>query len=177
MLFVQIDSIANMATSTKESLPEDIKTQEGAALRKLLDDLKFNHQRLAKESEIGTKAYVPQLVNGRRPLNIEAAVRIANVLKVRIDDFSPRLAEIVRGAYEHVYPAPLQARMVSEPSPLWRGREFEPNRSDKSPGKWPFPRLTPDQYSMISEGGRDELEQLARGMYIEAHRSAKVSGG
>lgn len=178
MLSIQLNSIDAMATSTKESVPTDIKIQEGAALRRLLEDRKIAHQQLAEDSQIGTKAYVSQLINGHRPLNIEVAARVASMLGVRIDEFSPRLADIVRSAYEHVgrdnYPAFAGYHEVNEPRAFRLGAA---STHDKSNAPWPFAMLTPAQYGEISEGGRQELEQLARGMYMEAHRTAKVSGG
>ena len=167
-----------MAISTKESVSTDTRVQEGDALRKLIEVQKLTHQQVAEDAAVGTKAYVSQLLSGHRPLNIEVATRIARVLGVRIDAFSPRLAAIVRDAYEHVgrstYPALIDVHEVNETRAFRLGGG---SPQERPYGQWPFSILTPAQFSEISEGGREELEQLARGMYMEAHRTAKVSGG
>lgn len=182
MLFNQINSIGAMPTSTKESVPPDARAQEGEALRRLIEGKKVTHQQLADEAQVGTKAYVSQLLSGHRPLNIEVATRLAAALGVRIDAFSPRLAALVRQAYEHVgratYPALVDATLVETQAGEPRALSLNPeSRQRARPVQWPFASLTPAEYSEISEGGRADLEQLARGMHMEARRTSKVSGG
>lgn len=180
MLSTQINSIDAMAISTKETVSQDTRAQEGEALRRLIEMKKLTHLQVAETASIGTKAYISQLLSGHRPLNIEVATRVSAVLGVRIDAFSPRLASMVREAYEQVsrttYPALVDATLVEANEPRALRLGTDPG-TPRTASHWPFASLTPAQYGEISEGGREELEQLARGMYMEAHRTAKVSGG
>jgi transcriptional regulator with XRE-family HTH domain len=168
-----------MTASKKESVPQEVRTLEGEALRGLLKTQKMQQQDLAEAADIGSKSYLNQILTGLRPLNIEVAASIAAVLGVRIDSFSKRLADQIRQAHEHVErtypgheaePAPMPA--AAEPTRLLR---FEAARSERA-SAWPFRALSPAEYAEISEGGRSDLEQLARGMYMEARRLKTGAG-
>lgn len=166
--------------TTKTALAQEIKEAEGKALREILAAQKVRHQDLAREAGVGTSGYLSQLLSGERPMNIEVAASIAAALGVRIDRFSKRLADQIRQAHEHVErtytpgheaePAPMPA--AAEPSRLLR---FDAARAERA-SAWPFRALSPAEYAEISEGGRSDLEQLARGMYMEARRLKTGAG-
>lgn len=165
MLFDHMNSIAiRMATSTKEVVPEKVRADEGEALRKLIEKSPFNQATLAKESGVGSKAFVAQLTKGVRPLNLKAACQLAMKLGVKLDDFTPRLAAVVRQAYPLIRhdeaTAAAYAVMEKQPPP------FVPTSS------WPFLTVPPAMYERISPEARRELEAIARGMAIEAQAAS-----
>jgi len=163
-----------MATSTKESIPDAIRTREGQELQRLLKARNITHQQVADSSGIGTKAYISQIVNGIRPLNIDSASRLARSIGARIDDFSPRLADMVREAHAHVIKNNTAVLSVAT-----MANEADTQPLDFSGGarRWPFVHITPSEYMLISPEGRAELEAIARGMYMEASRTAKAHSG
>ena len=87
-----------MATSTKDPVPEAVRKAEGDALRRLFEQAKMSQPQVAERSGVGSKAFVSQLLTGHRPLNIEQATKIAEVIGRKIDEFSPRLANQIRAA-------------------------------------------------------------------------------
>lgn len=50
----------------------------------------------AEKYAFGTQTYVSYLLNGRRPLSLEEAIRFAKALKCEVEDFSPTLAEQIK---------------------------------------------------------------------------------
>lgn len=172
-----------MATGkSKDVVSDDVKAEEGAALQRLLNERNMTQQALAAASGIGTKAVISQLISGTRPMNIAGAAKMARVLQVAIDDFSPRLAAIVREAAALVK-SPftssngkwnLVESTTSEPIPMARVMAME---TPASPYSWPFATLTIQQYAEISPEGKAELEAFARGMFTEAARRATKSNG
>lgn len=96
-----------LATSTRE--------KEAHALKRLFGERSTVSQaKFGKEHGLGTAGMVWQYLNGHRPLNLQAAVKFAKGLGVRIQDFSPRLAAQVRAAVQDVTGTVVQAR---EPEP------------------------------------------------------------
>ncbi len=165
-----------MAESTKELVPDTVRIAEGEALRKLIEESEFNQQTLASTSGVGSKGFLWQVVSGRRPLNLEVATRLAKTLKVRIDVFSPRLADVVREAATLVLPASyLRERngdsVANAPIPISRAAEASGPRS-----QWPFTQLTPAEWAAISPGSRAEVESIVKGMAIEASKRGNIQG-
>lgn len=67
---------------------------ECAALKKLfVEKSQLSQREFAAKYQVGTSGFVWQLLNGRRPLNLEVAVKFAKALQVDISSFSPRLAK------------------------------------------------------------------------------------
>lgn len=180
-----------MATSTKDPVPEAVRKAEGDALRRLFEQAKMSQPQVAERSGVGSKAFVSQLLTGHRPLNIEQATKIAEVIGRKIDEFSPRLANQIRAAAALVDMLVLTGDTVAVPvtkstiSIDRTGIHHTPEVENKivvmngnASSTWPFQRLTPEQYKQISPEGRTELETLARGMFLEATRQlAKAQGG
>lgn len=178
-----------MATSTKDPVPDAVRKSEGDALRRLIEQAKLTQPEVAQRSGVGSKAYISQLLTGHRPLNIEQASKIAEVIGRKVDEFSPRLASAIRSAAgqiilldeahsTHKRPE-TQSLLAKEPrSDEDVARMIAASAAPTAIGRWPFERLTPEQYMQISPEGRAELETLARGMYMEAAiKPAKANGG
>lgn len=165
-----------MASTKKEVVPDAVRVLEGETLRRLMDERKVSHQALASRADLGTKAYVSQILSGHRPLNIEAASRIARTLNVKIDEFSTRISSILREATLYLDSPSLKSEsstlLANAPIPI---RTFADN-SPNAAVKWPFQHLTPSQFAHISEGSRNELEAIARGMYMESNRMGNTNG-
>ena len=165
-----------MAESTKEVVPDHIRTSEGEALRRLIDASEFSQQTLAAAAGVGSKGFLWQIVSGHRPLNLEAAAKLAKALKVKIDAFSPRLADVVRETSSLVLPAsylrePNGDSHANAPIPISRATEAPAPRS-----AWPFSSVTPAEYATISPESRAEIDAIVRGMYIEASKRGKIRG-
>jgi transcriptional regulator with XRE-family HTH domain len=84
--------------STKKSyVPEDVRLEEAKRLRKLWDDATHNTRhpltqlQFAQKYNVGTQGFVQQLLNGKRPLNLETALPFVSYLRCDIGEFSPRL--------------------------------------------------------------------------------------
>lgn len=96
-----------LATSTRE--------KEAHALKRLFEERsKVSQARFGKEHGLGTAGMVWQYLNGHRPLNLQAAVKFAKGLGVRIQDFSPRLAAQAKAVAQDATEVVLHAR---EPEP------------------------------------------------------------
>ena len=54
------------------------------------DELHLSQQNVAKEFGITNQTAISQYLNGRIPLNLEAAIKFSKVLKVRLSEISPR---------------------------------------------------------------------------------------
>jgi len=54
------------------------------------DQLHLSQQNVAKEFGITNQTAISQYLNGRIPLNLEAAIKFSKVLKVRLSEISPR---------------------------------------------------------------------------------------
>jgi len=68
--------------------------QDAARLKRLWNEKKPGTQAaFGEDYEIGNQAAVWQYLNGRIPLNVDAAQKFARGLKVDIADFSPTLAK------------------------------------------------------------------------------------
>ncbi len=63
-------------------------------------------EEFGSEYGIGSHGMVWQLLNGRRALTIEHAFAFAKGLNVKIDEFSPTIADKVRAYYQWVTPCP-----------------------------------------------------------------------
>jgi transcriptional regulator with XRE-family HTH domain len=164
-----MNSIAYMATTTKEPVPDQVRQQEGAALRLIIKNSDSSQEQLAAQTGIGTKAYLSQLLSGHRPLNIEVATRLAKALGTGIEAFSPRLALLVREAFAYVSSAPGATSPVNIHSADIR--EARPTYwQNPATDAWPFDTITPHQFHQISPHGRMEIEAIARGMFMESKR-------
>ena len=140
-------------TRNKEKVSTDDKDFEAAQLARLFDGR--NRAAFAREFELGSPALLWQYIKADRPLNIEAAIKIARGLGVPIDEFSPRLATLIRGAYPWV--AGGREADGPEPTAEVRGDRRMPSgvtyMDRRAANAWPFRnvalervrRLTPDQ--------------------------------
>ena len=77
-----------------EAHPETSHHEEEAKrLKRIFDErATMSQSAFGHEFEIGTQGMVSQYLLGRRPLNLQAAMKFARGLGVSIEDFSPRLA-------------------------------------------------------------------------------------
>lgn len=171
-----------MSESTKEVVPDSVRTAEGEALRRLMDARGLSQQTLAATSGIGSKGFLWQVVSGHRPLNLDAAAKLAKTLKVKIDDFSPRIADVVRETSALVNPAaylrePSGDAIPTAPAPQHVAQAPIPiSRGFSQRDTWPFTSLTPAEYEMISPESRAEIDAIVRGMFIEASKRGKTRG-
>jgi SOS-response transcriptional repressor LexA len=89
--------IRSIANNRDMKLSTDVRTEkEAAALRELWDARKEKRSQEAFGAEfgLGTQGMVWQYLNGKRPLNLKAAIAFATELGVKISDFSPRLEKL-----------------------------------------------------------------------------------
>lgn len=82
----------NMITKT----PEQWQIDDAARLKQIFERSGFTQEAFGSEFEIGNQAMVGQYLNAKRPLNLAAAGKFANGLKVSIDQISPTLAAQIR---------------------------------------------------------------------------------
>lgn len=155
-----------MATSDKDTVSLEVRQSEGDALN-LLILAQGGPSKVAAAADIAP-AYLTQLKQGIRPLNLKTAVALAKALGKSIDDFSPRLARTVSEALPHLRPADQGggAVVVMEPR---NDYQLTPKVD------WPFATVTPRQWALISAAGRQQLESIARGMAIEADSVKRAS--
>lgn len=75
------------------TLSEELE-QERLKLKQLFNEHSSLTQReFAKRFKLGSPANLGHYLNGRNPLNIEAAIKIAQGLGIQVSEFSPRLAK------------------------------------------------------------------------------------
>lgn len=85
-------------TSTKRTyVPDDVRLAESEKLKALWDAAgrhtqhPLTQKQFADKYQLGGQAFVQQLLNGHRPLNLETALPFVSYLRCRLEDFSPRL--------------------------------------------------------------------------------------
>jgi transcriptional regulator with XRE-family HTH domain len=126
-----------MATTSKDTVPDEVKKSEGKALKRLIELNGKGQPQIAADSEVGSKAYVSQMCTGHRPINADAAARLASALGVKIDAFSPRLADNIRDAARFVQQTgnttQLPTQKVTD-ADSWRYNVEPLNTQDQ----WPF---------------------------------------
>lgn len=154
-----------MATSDKDTVSSEVRQAEGEALN-LLVLAQGGPSKVAAAAEIAP-AYLTQLKQGVRPLNLKTAVALAKALGSRLDDFSPRLARMVAEAM------PYLRESTHESTPLV-AMESAPSYYTGNP-EWPFKTLKPWEWHLISPSGREQLEAIAKGMAIEAESIKRAS--
>lgn len=94
-----------MGKTKKRKQPEAWQLADAKRLEAIWDGLNpkpmsqelFAEKFLGSEDRSGTQGLFYQYVSGRIPLNLEAALKFARGLKVKLSDISPRLAENLRG--------------------------------------------------------------------------------
>lgn len=94
--------------ATKRKPLEPWQLEDAARLKRLWGAKKpMSQQRFAAEYLDATQGAMWQYLDGRIPLNLDAAIKFASGLQVRVSDFSPRLAERLLAAIgaEMVRPA------------------------------------------------------------------------
>lgn len=86
---------AKVATPSDKRVPEEIVLAEAAALSSLFKACvkKQSQESFGAQFGIGSQGMVWQYLNGRRALNLKAAMGFAAGLQVDIGDFSPRLQQ------------------------------------------------------------------------------------
>ena len=110
--------------------PENL--EESAALKRLYD-LKapksvITQAEFAKRYKVGSQSMLWQYLNGRKALNLKAAVKIAAGLGVAVSDFSPRLSKEQRDiSSSNVAPAPALQKKIPIISSVQAG---DPNGGD-----------------------------------------------
>ena len=77
---------------------ESVHVEESALLKKLFAErATVSQEKFGLEYEIGTQGMVSQYLLARSPLNLSSALKFAKGLNCEIAEFSPRLAEELRG--------------------------------------------------------------------------------
>lgn len=100
---------------------------------------KMSQEEFGQEFGIGNQAAVYQYLDGRIPLNTEAAAKFAAGLKVEVQDFSPKLAGIIAGM------AQVAAPITSAPD----GRILVPVTSREELCLEFFKKLSPQQQEEV----------------------------
>lgn len=90
-------------TSTKRNfVTNDVRLAEAQKLKVLWDAAGRNTQhpltqkQFAEKYGLGGQAFVQQLLNGHRPLNLETALPFVSYMRCRLGDFSPRLDSLLK---------------------------------------------------------------------------------
>jgi transcriptional regulator with XRE-family HTH domain len=84
-------------STKKTAVPLHVVAEESAALRRLWERARAMSSRGLTQKEFGEKynvggqAFVRQLINGERSINLRAAQKFASYFGCEISDFSPRL--------------------------------------------------------------------------------------
>lgn len=83
-----------------------LEREDSTRLRKIWDEkkdsLSLSQQDVADAFGISNQTAISQYLNGKIPLNLEAAIKFAKVLEVNIREISPRHAQWVFGASDKV---------------------------------------------------------------------------
>ncbi len=96
-----VATLPHMAKATPKL--EQWQLEDAARLKELFKEKsRLNQTEFGARYEIGNQGYVWQLMNGRRPLNIDTARKFADGLGCSIDEISPTLAGRVAEASSHL---------------------------------------------------------------------------
>jgi hypothetical protein len=101
MLVEPINSIATLRGMSKKKQPLlPWQVEDAARLDALFQKRKekTSQEKFGADYDIGSQGMVWQYLKGHRPLNIKAAEAFARGLGVKIEDFSPTLAEQIKKA-------------------------------------------------------------------------------
>lgn len=96
-LVAVLNSIATLQTMKSETTSES-QSAEAARLRALFNEKKgrdISQEEFGARYEIGSQGMIWQYLNGRRPLNLKAAIGFARGLGVPLEEVSPEIAEQV----------------------------------------------------------------------------------
>jgi len=86
---------------------KDWQKEDAARLKSLYKTItESTLEEFGTEYGIGSHGMVWQLLNGRRALTVEHALAFAKGLNVKIDEFSPTIANKIRAYYQWVTPHP-----------------------------------------------------------------------
>lgn len=75
-----------------DGVPDDIKQEEGAALKRLWDSRAKRTQAVFLADLDLSAGYLPQFFAGTRPIYLDLGIALAAELNIDLEDFSPRLA-------------------------------------------------------------------------------------
>jgi len=104
MRVAQRTSVATLPHMAKASPQiEQWQLEDARRLKELFKErARLNQTEFGVRYEIGNQGYVWQLMNGRRPLNIDTVKKFADGLGCSIDEISPTLAKRVSEASNHL---------------------------------------------------------------------------
>lgn len=92
-------------------------------LKKIWDqkkvELHLSQQEVAKEFGITNQTAISQYLNGRIPLNLEAAIKFSKVLKVRLSEISPRHSQWMADATNEALGVRINDFLEGVASPLY----------------------------------------------------------
>lgn len=92
-----------------------LQEKECQSLKALFNEKsKISQREFVKLYDLGTPANLGQYLNGRRPLNITIASKVAAGLGIKVSDFSPRLANEIKelNAINNVSPALITQKKI-----------------------------------------------------------------
>lgn len=115
-LVAPINSIATVGNMKKASTTtgSDQQTAEARRLTELFKEKSggMSQEEFGARYNIGTQGMMWQLLNGRRPLNLKAAVGFAQGLNIPLDVVSPTIAEEVRSAAQLLSDSPIPSAVA-----------------------------------------------------------------
>lgn len=135
---------------------DSVKKAESDALKALFTKHYSGSQaQFAREFGLGTTGMVWQYLAGRRPLNLEAALKFAAALRVPLSAFSKRLSAQAAKAQTLILGGTAENRTIS-PSLV---SVQEPTATWPLPG-WPFPSLDQRRFDRLPAEEREVIEAL-----------------
>lgn len=97
--------LMNKDGKSKKAVIEPVHVEEAARLKEIYSAYVTKQQgagtRISQEAfgamhDIGNQSMVWQYLNGKSPLNPPAAIKFANAVGCKVEDFSPRIAEWIK---------------------------------------------------------------------------------
>lgn len=135
-------------------------TEEAAQLAKLFESVDNRAQFARDHSVPGGQAGIYQHITGNRPISLEAAIAYASGFKCSLREISPRWADLVTEASKYTK-APIE-ETSNTPSM---------GRSKRAP--WPFRSVSYDEYLILSESKKRQLEDRVAEFIVGATPASK----
>lgn len=117
-------------------------------------ELGITQESLASSCGWESQGTVSQYLNGKIPLNIEAAVKFARALRVSVADFSPRLAAGLDELREGANPPSASEEVLQHKSNTQIASGAAQSAVLPLAARWPFPLVDEAAFNSLTEEGR-----------------------